>query len=301
MAAVFINEEEKIKGMVYEISYADERFAEAQKFHVKMAQKHGGFDMVIAYGKDMLDEEFKERNKDILALPRGGCWIWKPHIINKTLERMKDNDYLLYADAGAVILHPAEELISVMEKNRDDIMAFAVYGKTEEEYTKRDVFTWFSYETEECLNSDQIMATFILIKKNTKTVRIFREWEAACEHPNLLKDGENTISEEKENFPRFKEHRHDQSILSVLLKKNGVEPYRDPSQWGLFESVRYRQKRLRCPIDYKICEKSEYPKMMFFLHRNAALNPRSPIGLYRRILKVYRDYLKYWYDLDRIV
>lgn len=288
--------------MVYEISYADEKFVEAQKFHVKMAQKNGGFDKIIAYGKDMLDEEFKEKNKDILALPRGGgYWIWKSHIINMTLEQMEENDYLFYVDAGAVMLHPVEELISVMDKNRDDIMVFAVYGRTEEQYTKRDVFTYFSYETEECLNSDQIMATFILIKKNAKTVRLFREWEAACEHPNLLLDGENTISGENTNYPRFLTHRHDQSILSVLLKKNGVEPYRDPSQWGLFESVRYRQKRLRRPIDYKICEKSEYPKMMFLHHRNGTLNPRGPIEFYKYILKVYLEYLKYWYDLDKIV
>lgn len=298
---VFINENEEIKRMVYEISYADEKFAETQKFHVKMAKKHGGFDTVIAYGKDMLDEEFKERNKDILALPRGGYWIWKPHIINMTLERMEENDYLFYVDAGAVILHPVKKLISVMEKNKDDIMVFAVYGRTEEEYTKRDVFTYFSYETEECLNSDQIMSGFILIKKNAKTVKIFREWETACEHSNLLLDGENTISEGKINYPRFKEHRHDQSILSVLLKKNGVEPYRDPSQWGLFEGVRYRQKRLRRPVDYKICKKSKYPEMMFFLHRNYTFNPPGSIEFCKYIVRVYLEYLQYWYDLDKQV
>jgi hypothetical protein len=36
----------------------------------------------------------------------------------------------------------------------------------------------------------------------------------------------------KPNYKEFKDHRHDQSIFSVLTKKYNLLAYRDPSQWG---------------------------------------------------------------------
>ena len=286
--------------MIYEISYANDKFRETQKLHVRMAKKYGGFDKIIAYGEDDLGEKFREDNKDILSLPRGGYWIWKPHIINMTLEKMQENDYVLYADTGSVILHSVKKLISVMEKNHDDIMAFEVYGRMEREYTKRDVFKYFGYETEECLNSNQIMGGFILIRKNSNTERIFKEYEKAVVQANLLLDGDNILTTE-DNYPEFKAHRHDQSILSVLLKKNGINPYRDPSQWGLYQSIRYKQKLMNKPEEYTVYKKSKYPKMMFYLHRNGTYNPENMYVIYKDILMTYKAMIAYWIDKNKIV
>jgi len=36
----------------------------------------------------------------------------------------------------------------------------------------------------------------------------------------------------KPNYKEFIDHRHDQSIFSVLTKKYNLLAYRDPSQWG---------------------------------------------------------------------
>lgn len=213
---------------------------------------------------------------------------------------MEENDYLFYVDSGAAILHSVKNLISVMEKNEDDIMVFEVYGKTEREYTKRDVFKYFNYETAECLNSNQIMSGFILIKKNEKTVKIFDEYEKASQFTNLLLDGDNMLTEEHD-YPEFKEHRHDQSILSVLLKKHGIKPYREPSQWGLYQSVRYRQKLMNKKEEYEVYEKSKYPKMMFYLHRKGNYNPKSMLELYKDMFWVYVEWIKYWFDKEKIV
>jgi hypothetical protein len=34
------------------------------------------------------------------------------------------------------------------------------------------------------------------------------------------------------NLQSFKDHRHDQSILSILAVKHNLEIFRDPSRWG---------------------------------------------------------------------
>ena len=34
------------------------------------------------------------------------------------------------------------------------------------------------------------------------------------------------------NYPEFRDHRHDQSILSILQVKHQITTYEDPSQFG---------------------------------------------------------------------
>jgi hypothetical protein len=46
----------------------------------------------------------------------------------------------------------------------------------------------------------------------------------------LLTDMENQLG--YPNYEGFHEHRHDQSILSLLSKKYGLMAFRDPSQFG---------------------------------------------------------------------
>jgi hypothetical protein len=56
------------------------------------------------FGADDLDDEFKLNFKDILREQRGGgYWIWKPYIIKKHLDKINDNDILIYMDAGCSI------------------------------------------------------------------------------------------------------------------------------------------------------------------------------------------------------
>ena len=55
-----------------------------------------------------------------------------------------------------------------------------------------------------------------------------------CSDINLLAD--NKV--DKDVYPSyFLEHRFDQSILSLLCKKHKIEPYRDPSQFGVFPEM----------------------------------------------------------------
>ena len=55
----------------------------------------------------------------------GGYWIWKPYFILKTLkEKIKYNDYLIYSDSGSVYINSAYYLLSVMIRDKIDIMSF---------------------------------------------------------------------------------------------------------------------------------------------------------------------------------
>ena len=70
--------------------------------------------------------------------------------------------------------------------------------------------------SKEDLNTNANMATAFIIRKCQKSVDIVNEWykNVSCYH--LLDDSKSIA----ENHPKFRENRHDQSILSLLLKKH---------------------------------------------------------------------------------
>jgi hypothetical protein len=45
-----------------------------------------------------------------------------------------------------------------------------------------------------------------------------------------ISDDANVLG--KPDYPGFREHRHDQSIFSLLTKRYDLPAFRDPSQWG---------------------------------------------------------------------
>lgn len=52
------------------------------------------------------------------------------------------------------------------------------------------------------------------------------EWS---QNENILTDTPNITGE---NYPTFKDHRHDQSVLSLMAHKYNIKLEIDPSEWG---------------------------------------------------------------------
>lgn len=282
--------------MIYEINYASKEFESAQNYHVREAKKRGKFDHIIAYTPQSLDPEYLKTYGSKLLRPRGGMWVWKSHIINYTLKMIEEGDYLFYSDAGACIRKPVTKFISVMEKNHDEIMCFEIYGRKEIQYTKADVFHFFNVLDEKVLYTNQIMGGFLLIKKTESTVKIFEEFENICLMENLLEGNENQSG--RINFNEFITHRHDQSILSVLLKSHNITPYRDPSQWGLYQYVKFKQGLLQTE-ELNTYIKSTFPLWMVFLHRMGKADCTNLKGLVIIAIKkldVWKNFMKYWFD-----
>ena len=75
--------------------------------------------------------------------------------------------------------------------------------------------------------SSQREATYIWIIKNDFTIGLIDEYLKYSQMENVITDSPNT---EGENYPSFTDHRHDQSIWSLLCKKYDIEKHRPPSQ-----------------------------------------------------------------------
>jgi hypothetical protein len=86
------------------------------------------------------------------------------------------------------------------------------------------------------------MATVIILKKNAHSTSIINEWYEQCENYDLIND------EKGKEDPRFIDHRHDQSILSVLVNKRGSLKITDEtyfSNWNNGANYPFLAKRLR--------------------------------------------------------
>jgi hypothetical protein len=94
------------------------------------------------------------------------------------------------------------------------------------EWTKRDCFHYMDCDTEEYWNATQVEAGLSAWFKNKSSINFCKEWLHFCKMPSLITDTPNTCG--KDNLPGFKDHRHDQSILTNLVLKtnpNISNPY----------------------------------------------------------------------------
>lgn len=197
----------------------------AERFKMQLEELEV-FDKVISLGEKDLksDNEFwKVHGNFIENNKRGyGYWIWKPYLIMQQLSCMKDEDVLFYADAGCEVdLSKKEKFIQLkkyfLEKSCNNILARKQDGYKEEQYCKMDTFVALDCNCGSIRKTPQYQATFLAFK-NTKEVRDFvNQWYKGCflENYHLLDDTPSKLH----NAHRFKEHRHDQSLFSILYKK----------------------------------------------------------------------------------
>jgi hypothetical protein len=243
--------------MKYLISFADNKYKKEQSLLSKSALKIGGFDAVIDYGPEDIDEIFKKENEKILQHKKGyGYWLWKPYFISKALRDISDGDYLFYCDSACYFIRNIENLIQSLEKSQQSIMAFES-GLIEIQYTKKLVFELMDCENENFKYSPHRIASFILIKKTKESEFLIHTYLELAKKYELITDSSTEIED-----PLFIEHRHDQSIWSLLTKKFKLDAFRDPSQFGFLylEYAKYPIKLNKHSLfQLKIFKNSDYP------------------------------------------
>ena len=245
------------------ISFADKKYFRSQKI-LKQSALQYGVDKVYSYNDVWLKSQkhFYEVNKKILNKHRGaGFWLWKPFIILERLTKMEDGDILLYVDSGSRFVHDISPIINIVRKS--GIALFSNDNHKNSTWTKRDCFYYMNCDTEEYHNGYQIAACYLALQKNSTNIKLVSDWlRFACDE-RILTDDSNVCG--LPNFEDFKDHRHDQSILSLLAIKNKIEIFRDPSQWGNpFKMPDYRIENEFLHKNYVDCSftNSSYPTLI---------------------------------------
>jgi hypothetical protein len=209
------------KQKIYAISYASRDYADryAQITHQAINSKF--FDEFKCWREEDIDEEFKITNASVWndSTKGGGWWIWKPYIIYKQLEKMNDNDILIYFDSGCTINATQESLKRInnykdmVNDHWSGLLRFQLLHpecKFTNKYTVDYFSTKFNINMDEHIKSNQILTTIIIMRKNKYVLDFFKQvLEILNDDPFLFTDKFNKNNET---------HRHDQSIMSLLYK-----------------------------------------------------------------------------------
>ena len=193
------------------------------------------FDGYILYTPDQLKEDFQKHADFIRSNPRGyGYWIWKPYVIQKTMQMLKDGDVLLYMDCGCELIpEKRQRLQGEMNHVETELLMGTYTGHDDQIHTKHDLVDRIQ-PPPDSLSAQQHQAGVLLWYVCPKTRQLVDEWyELCCDYRNI--DDSPSLSP---NAPHFIDHRHDQAVFSLLTKKhalfskhvvNGVEYARNRS------------------------------------------------------------------------
>jgi len=167
------------------------------------------------------DREFWEQHQTFIETnKRGyGYWLWKPYLIMKTMEKMEDNDILFYVDSGCEL--PKEETTAMQIKDmvkrcNQNIILYTFSAFDEKLYNKMDLVVDLHSNNPSTMNSLQNAATLIAIKKTKLTSEFTKDWYTTCCNYHYIDDTASAIA----NDPAFVDHRHDQSVFSLLIKSD---------------------------------------------------------------------------------
>ena len=212
-----------INKKIYFTTFADSRLQPTLKRIVSEAKDSNFFDGIFPFNEFSLGREFERKfGHRINYKTRGyGYWVWKPTIIIDALSKIKEGEFLLYTDAGCSFnkkgFKKLQEYTTLAEGSDLGILAVVLEdNKLEKMFTKGDLFNFLEVREEPMVyNTPQIQSGLILIRKSEKSKQFLKEWQDVyLADRNLVNDSPS----KSPNFPDFIEHRHDQSVFSILMK-----------------------------------------------------------------------------------
>jgi hypothetical protein len=175
------------------------------KIHL-FTEKHFDPEFIAKHG------HFIRKNK------RGyGYWIWKPYLVHKVITDIADNDILVYADAGCTFNTAGRDRLLEyikMCQGEEANVSFQI-GHTDKHWCKMDLIHKIEAENRDITENGQLIATTFIIRKCPAMVALVEKWYQLAQDYHMLDDSPSILP----NAQGFIEHRHDQSIFSLLRKK----------------------------------------------------------------------------------
>jgi len=216
--------------MNYAISYGDQRFVNQRQIAANSLSKF--MDQVTLFTERDLAPYYPLHPKILYPGARGGgFWLYKAIFLDVMMDRLKDGDGLMWMDAGCELIADPAILFEIAQEHS----GFCLFQQNHQNkrFIHRKCFQGMGCDYTHYSNDYQCDAVTMVFIKNHKTIGFLKEFLFCCSLPELItdSDGEN---ESEELF----DHRHDQSIITLLAIKNKIPRFRSPTQYGEQENLR---------------------------------------------------------------
>jgi hypothetical protein len=187
----------------------------------RQAESSGYFEKVLIYNKSKLDNDH-QKFFATSEFSRGfGYWRWKPFVVLKVLKQLPaEVPGLWYVDAGCSVFSTDKA-----KQKMKEIQQFADENKTGAFFELSESFPEFAYSkkraieyfvlNEKQLRSGQVQATAFYLANTDNARQLISKWALLASQSSLFDD-----SEDIPLIPKlaYVGHRHDQSVLSLLIK-----------------------------------------------------------------------------------
>jgi len=208
------------------VCFATEDLRGAQDQIVADAKRLGFFDQIEVWDEQRLAAypEYQNLPSSLKAGRGHGFFWWKPFIIRKALEESGQGALVFYSDCGRYRggFRLGKGSIYLIHKYAETGFAgveVPQFGPAVR-WTRAECFSAVGCEPTKEGELPQIQATFCLWRNDLRSLKIIKEWESLCRIPNVVAD---PVGEENKKQPsEFVAHRHDQSVLTLLVRKYNV-------------------------------------------------------------------------------
>jgi len=199
-------------------------FADGKNYKTNRIMKEASDSRYFDVCKDMssnIDDFITKHQNFINQNKRGyGFYIWKHKAIIEEYKILKDDDILVWCDSGNTIVKFNTKFLDYMNTliNKSGMLFFNIKYK-EISWNKMDlVNTIFNNDNDyinDILNKHQTTASIMMFRKCDNTTLYLNEVEKHSNVYHNLNDDPSIIP----NRIEYKEHRHDQSIFSLIKYK----------------------------------------------------------------------------------
>jgi hypothetical protein len=215
------------------------RIRAAARRVARQGKKSGRFTTIQVFTDRSLKRNHKEfwgQHREFLSSSaRGfGYWIWKPYIINFALKSSQGKvDYIFYIDGGCEINSASasqsrwNEYLEMLTGETGRLIMQQTY--IEKHWQKMDTVVALGLSRAD-LETGQMQGGVVAFRVNDNNAALTEQWLNLCttNKYHLVDDSPSILP----NDSSFVEHRHDQSILSALIKQHGATVIPAETNWA---------------------------------------------------------------------
>mmetsp|Transcript_22596 Transcript_22596/g.66372 ORF Transcript_22596/g.66372 Transcript_22596/m.66372 type:complete len:529 (+) Transcript_22596:104-1690(+) len=196
-----------------------------------------------------LPRRWRVRHNVSRAVRGAGYWKWKPFYLLKRLAKLADGDVLVHLDYDLTITDDASALFCLGQNAERGVALIHFPCWTDRQWSKAELVRALN-ATDAMLDTAQVYGGVVVLRKTPFAVQFLREWlqvatdpdrdlsedvpcrrhdPPGCEQRARRPPGCECAEWATPQDPAFREHRHDQSIVSLLAKRHGLKTFPMPT------------------------------------------------------------------------